>query len=208
MVSVVVLLVPVAAVASHQFKDVPDSNIFHNDIAWMSDNGITEGCNPPANDMYNVTREQMAAFMHRLATSRAVDAGTVEGMTAADLKGQKGDKGDTGATGPAGADGAAGPPGADGQDGAPGGLSGLERVVASDTLTPANVGDTVVAEAVRPSGKMVTGGGGTTISGGVVVGSSIPKADLTGWNVLFEVLQAHASVTVYAEAICADVPTP
>ncbi len=84
-----VVLVPVAVGASHQFKDVPDSNIFHDDIAWLADQAITIGCNPPANDMFcpadNVTREQMAAFMKRLATGRAVDAGTLEGNTAGDL---------------------------------------------------------------------------------------------------------------------------
>ena len=77
---VLAALVPVAAVASHQFIDVPDSNIFHNDIAWMKDNGITKGCNPPANTKFCpknvVTREQMSAFMHRLATSKVVDAAT------------------------------------------------------------------------------------------------------------------------------------
>ena len=63
------LLIPAAAVASHQFADVPNSNIFHNDISWMADKGITKGCNPPANTLFcpgsAVTREQMAAFMHR-----------------------------------------------------------------------------------------------------------------------------------------------
>ena len=76
----VAVLVPVAAVASHQFIDVPNSNIFHADIAWMADNGITKGCNPPTNDMYcpgdNVTRQQMAAFMHRLGVNKVVDAKT------------------------------------------------------------------------------------------------------------------------------------
>jgi hypothetical protein len=76
----VVVLIPVTAVASHQFTDVPNSNIFHNDIAWLADNGITKGCNPPANTMYcpeaNVSRQQMAAFMHRLAVNKVVDAKT------------------------------------------------------------------------------------------------------------------------------------
>lgn len=75
-----VILIPVVAVASDKFTDVPDSNIFHNDIAWMADNGITAGCNPPANDQYcpsaTVTREQMAAFMHRLGVNQVVDAAT------------------------------------------------------------------------------------------------------------------------------------
>ena len=77
---VAIALIPVAAVASHQFTDVPDSNIFHSDIAWMRDNNVTKGCNPPANDKYcpgtTVTREQMAAFMHRLAINKVVDAKT------------------------------------------------------------------------------------------------------------------------------------
>jgi len=66
----VAVLVPVVAFAAGGFTDVGDDNIFKNDIQWMADNGITKGCNPPTNDMYcpedNVTRQQMAAFMHRL----------------------------------------------------------------------------------------------------------------------------------------------
>lgn len=84
-----VVLVPVAVGAAHQFKDVPDSNIFHDDIAWLAGNDITKGCNPPANDLFcptdNVTREQMAAFMQRLAIGQPVDAGTLEGSTSAEL---------------------------------------------------------------------------------------------------------------------------
>ncbi|MGA7226939.1 MAG: S-layer homology domain-containing protein [Acidimicrobiia bacterium] len=76
----VALLVPTAVWASHQFTDVPDSNVFHNAIGWMKDNGITVGCNPPANTQYcpsdNVSRGQMAAFMKRLAENQVVDAAT------------------------------------------------------------------------------------------------------------------------------------
>jgi hypothetical protein len=46
----------------------------------MRDNNVTKGCNPPANDKYcpgtTVTREQMAAFMRRLAVNKVVDAKT------------------------------------------------------------------------------------------------------------------------------------
>ncbi len=42
---------------------------FTSDIIWLADAGITQGCNPPANDMYcpndRVTRGQMAAFLVR-----------------------------------------------------------------------------------------------------------------------------------------------
>jgi hypothetical protein len=56
---------------SHRFSDVPNTNTFHADITWLADMGITRGCNPPANTEFcpkdPVTREQMAAFMRRLA---------------------------------------------------------------------------------------------------------------------------------------------
>jgi hypothetical protein len=74
------MLVPGVAGASHTFEDVDDDNVFHDDIDWLAAAGVTKGCNPPANDKFcpgsNVTREQMAAFMHRLATGRVVDAAT------------------------------------------------------------------------------------------------------------------------------------
>jgi hypothetical protein len=46
-----------------------DGSVFEDDIAKLAAAGITKGCNPPANDMYcpdnRVTREQMAAFLVR-----------------------------------------------------------------------------------------------------------------------------------------------
>jgi hypothetical protein len=69
-----------------RFTDVPDSNIFAEDINWMDENGITSGCGA---DTYcptaNVTRQQMSAFMHRLATYQVVDAAELEGLKAADF---------------------------------------------------------------------------------------------------------------------------
>ena len=86
--SFVLLLVPVAAIAAGGFTDVSDDSVFKADIAWLADAGVTKGCNPPANDKFcpgsNVTREQMAAFMHRLATNRVVDAKTAVTATKAD----------------------------------------------------------------------------------------------------------------------------
>jgi hypothetical protein len=87
-----VVLLPIAVMGADRFDDVPASNTFYDDIEWMAANGITRGCNPPANTQYcpddDVTRGQMAAFMHRLASSQAVDAGTVQGLTPADLGNQ------------------------------------------------------------------------------------------------------------------------
>lgn len=58
------------AVASHQFGDVPDESAFHDDISWMAENDITTGY---ADGTFRpgepVSRQAMAAFMHRLASS-------------------------------------------------------------------------------------------------------------------------------------------
>lgn len=82
----VIVAVPTAVWASHQFTDVPNDHTFHNAIDWMKDNNITVGCNPPANTQYcpddNVTRGQMAAFFKRLAENQVVDAATVQGANA------------------------------------------------------------------------------------------------------------------------------
>ncbi len=76
----VLLMVPVAAIGAGSFEDVDEGNVFKGDIAWLSDAGVTRGCNPPTNTKFcpsdYVTREQMAAFMHRLAVNRIVDAAT------------------------------------------------------------------------------------------------------------------------------------
>lgn len=64
-----VLALPAAVWAADQFTDVSDGNVFHEDISWLASAGITKGCNPPENTRYcpdeNVTRGQMAAFLHR-----------------------------------------------------------------------------------------------------------------------------------------------
>lgn len=79
------MLVPVAANAAAGFTDVDDASPFVSDIKWLADTGVTQGCNPPANDRFcpkdYVTREQMAAFLHRLADNQVVDAGTLNGLT-------------------------------------------------------------------------------------------------------------------------------
>ena len=46
-----------------------EGSVFVADIVWLAEEGITLGCNPPANDLFcpndNVTRGQMAAFLVR-----------------------------------------------------------------------------------------------------------------------------------------------
>lgn len=60
---------PSAAVPWQGFEDVPPSNVFYDDIAWLHEEGITKGCNPPTNELFCpedlVTRGQMAAFLGR-----------------------------------------------------------------------------------------------------------------------------------------------
>ncbi len=76
-VATIVLAAPSAVWATHQFSDVADSNPFAADIEWLADVGVTNGCGP---DVFcpeaAVTRQQMAAFMYRLATYQVVDAAT------------------------------------------------------------------------------------------------------------------------------------
>ncbi|HLE58732.1 MAG TPA: S-layer homology domain-containing protein [Candidatus Limnocylindria bacterium] len=82
---------PLGALASHDFPDVPDSNIFHADISALADSGVTTGCGggnfcPSA----FVTREQMAAFMNRLGAlapekTPVVNADRVDGLDSTQL---------------------------------------------------------------------------------------------------------------------------
>ncbi|MGA8039503.1 MAG: hypothetical protein WCA93_05280 [Acidimicrobiia bacterium] len=53
----------------NRFSDVTSSNVFQTSICWLAGQGITLGCNPPANTKFcptdPVTRGQMAAFLVR-----------------------------------------------------------------------------------------------------------------------------------------------
>ncbi len=78
---------PLAVGASHDFADVPNSNVFHADISALAASGVTTGCGggnycPSA----FVTREQMAAFMNRLGALApgkvpVVNAAALDGLT-------------------------------------------------------------------------------------------------------------------------------
>jgi hypothetical protein len=93
-VAALALAVPAFVIASHQFTDVPDSSPFHGDIGAIKDAGITAGktCAPPGTPptycpAENVTREAMAAFLHRgfgrvaLATFPTTDVPFAEGTS-------------------------------------------------------------------------------------------------------------------------------
>ncbi|MDH4115893.1 MAG: S-layer homology domain-containing protein [Acidimicrobiia bacterium] len=66
-----------------------NGSVFEAEIAKLAHSGVTRGCNPPTNDLFCpddfVTREQMAAFLHRaldlgiegrLTLIRSIDAST------------------------------------------------------------------------------------------------------------------------------------
>ncbi|MFP3915538.1 MAG: S-layer homology domain-containing protein [Actinomycetota bacterium] len=94
----ILIAAPLAVVASDAFDDVDDSNVHHDDITWLADNGVTAGCNPPDNTEFcpgdPVLRQQMASFMRRLAENQVVDAATAQTAETADdadtLDGQDG----------------------------------------------------------------------------------------------------------------------
>jgi hypothetical protein len=74
-------------IASHQFSDVPDTNIYHADIDALADAGVTTGCGDGSTFCPSafVTREQMAAFMNRLGALAAgktpvVNADKLDGL--------------------------------------------------------------------------------------------------------------------------------
>lgn len=52
-----------------RFVDVAETHLFDREIHWLRDQGITRGCNPPANDRYcpeaGVTRAEMATLLVR-----------------------------------------------------------------------------------------------------------------------------------------------
>ena len=51
------------------FTDVPADNQFHKEISWMKDSGVSTGYPDASFHPYeNVSREAMAAFIHRLDT--------------------------------------------------------------------------------------------------------------------------------------------
>ncbi len=93
MVAIAVLIAtPLVVMAADAFDDVPNSNVHHDDITWLKDNGVTAGCNPPANTEFcpgdPVLRQQMASFMRRLAENEVVNAATaVEAENSAMLGG-------------------------------------------------------------------------------------------------------------------------
>lgn len=77
LVVILTVMAPAMVLASDLFADVPNTNPFHDSIGAVARGGITTGC---GGGIYcpsgNVTRGQMAAFMHRGFTRVAEDSNT------------------------------------------------------------------------------------------------------------------------------------
>jgi hypothetical protein len=161
--------------ATHSFPDVSASAYYHEDVEWLLDNNITQGCSATAycpNDY--VTRGQMAAFLHRMA----------------DNVGVAGEEGPEGPIGPKGDPGPQGEPG----------LSGLTVETATTAYDTAVEKGLFVP--CPPGTKVI--GGGHAAQGGIDIQQSAPIG-LDGWqasgnNQLGVTLW---EMTVYA--ICANV---
>jgi hypothetical protein len=113
------LAAPVAAAQlSGQFRDVDPRSPHAEAVDWLAANGITRGCAPElfcGDDA--VSRAQLASFLQRLATAGVVDAATVDGFTADELRGRQGEPGLQGPQGIQGEPGETGATGATGEDG-------------------------------------------------------------------------------------------
>ncbi len=115
------MMLPLGAYATNgPFTDVPDSHLFANDIAWMHENGITKGCNPPANTQFcpddDISRGEVAAFFHRFSHWVTANTGS-DTLETGSVSGPQGEKGETG---PQGEKGDTGPQGEKGETGAQG----------------------------------------------------------------------------------------
>ncbi len=85
----VLVAIPIAVSAVTQtFNDVPSTDWAYDDVEWLAANDLTNGCTSDGTLFCPdspVTRREMAAFMHRLATKRVVNAGTIDGLDSNDF---------------------------------------------------------------------------------------------------------------------------
>lgn len=170
--------VPAAAIATHIFTDVSDSNTHRESIVWLADSGVTRGCNPPVNDRFcpsePVTRDQMATFMYRLSgnddhTEPSVNAAALGGIPA---------------------------------DAYVSGLSVVNETFPQSLTSP---GDSASTQVQCPEGTFVTGGGVSIIDNdGLEIRRTIPSTDLRAWSGGVTARTANASGILSIYAICAS----
>jgi hypothetical protein len=178
--AVVVATSAVAAVTD--FNDVPDDHLFAIEIAWLADNDITRGCNPPANTLFCpdgfVTRGQMAAFLYRFANNVSME-GPQGPVGPEGPQGPAGPEGPEGPPGPAGPEGPEGPQGPEGPPG-PAGITAdmVVRVAAS------SVSDSASSKSVTVScdeGYVLIGGGAHVTGTDVVTLQSSHPTEADEW---------------------------
>jgi hypothetical protein len=230
-IALVLLSLPLAGQAASRFIDVPSDNPFAADIEWLEARGITKGCAATEfcpNDP--VTREQMAAFLHRFALTGA--AGSSGALGAQGSAGAQGPVGPAGAQGGEGEPGPAGPQGAQGEAGAAGpqgpqgdpGLAGPQGpqgdpspagpqgpvgpvgsstyYIATDSVVIPNGNLTMQVSASCSDGDPVVGGG---FSGDLQSGDALIASHPIGnaWQVGAN--NAGQGLTLTAYAVCLDV---
>ena len=219
----VALAVPSVSYAASRFVDVPATNPHSADIAWLEATGITAGCGPvtycPDDE---VTRGQMATFLHRFATLRsgtgqtgpAGPAGPVGAPGPQGEVGAPGPQGEVGAPGPQGEVGAPGPqgevgaPGPQGEVGAPGpqgevGPAGPVNTYVVSAMASIPKKTTGTVSAVCNIGDVALGGGFSGATDKVIVTGSLPLSAAT-WQVSIN-NTTNAAVTVIGYAVCAEV---
>ena len=121
---VMALATTVGALAADRFGDVAAGHPHEDGIGFVVDAGVTAGCGDGSDycPSDEVTRDQMATFLHRLSgnapnVTPSVDAATVQGLGPDDLAGETGPEGPQGETGPEGPQGETGPEGPQGETG-------------------------------------------------------------------------------------------
>lgn len=138
-----------ASAQSSRFSDVPLGTTHSEAIEWAAANGITFGCGDGQfcpDDA--ASRGELSTFLQRLADGQIVDAGTVEGLTAEELRGQEGPQGETGLRGLRGSTGSEGPTGPTGPAGPAGADGVLDYTIVTDEATIRLVGRAVFRPAV------------------------------------------------------------
>ena len=140
-----VVTVPLAAAAGSVFEDVDDTDVHIDGITFVKDNGVSIGCDTDNNycPQDDVTRAQMATFMHRLSgndenTDPSVNADRVDGFEAREIVRASFDLVDSGAL--LGEDGTA----AEATMVAP--TDGFLLIHASAEVDTASTGDTIACE--------------------------------------------------------------
>ena len=211
-IALVLVSVPLAGQAASRFLDVPTDNPFAADIEWLEARGITKGCTTTQFCPQDpVTREQMAAFLHRFALSGAAGgSGSTGARGPAGPAGPAGPSGSVGAAGVQGEPGPAGPQGPQGEVG-PAGPAGPQGVagpagsstyyVSTSSITVPNGISNLEIDAFCDEGDVVVGGGfDGDFGSGDAVTSSYPTGE--GWQVT--ATNTGQGLTLSAYAVCLD----